>query len=211
MLKLEYGKRYVDRCGRSTGELVEHIYNNNKRSALFPFLDPISNKCYTPTGRFYRESTVSCHDLIGEGKPMKDSKAAEDLFPGKGEAQDCKKIQDSDRLSQEFDQQGFVVKKHCTDIKSQESGGLDQSFNASGSKYLRKIVGAVNSHMDVYAVLSTFNVTCPARQHAIKKLLCSGLHSVGCRYVSREKGSILQDLQEARDAIDRAIQLHKTD
>ena len=104
-------------------------------------------------------------------KPMKDSKDANDIFPGK-----------------------------CTDIKFQESGGLDKSFNPSGSKYLRRIQGAVSNYIDVYAVLSTFNVICPARQHAIKKLLCSGL---------REKGSTLQDLKEARDAIDRAIQLHK--
>ena len=104
-------------------------------------------------------------------KPMDNSKAAEDIFPGK-----------------------------CTDIKFQESDGLDKSFNPSGSKYLRRIQGAVSNYIDVYGVLATFNVICPARQHAIKKLLCSGL---------REKGSTIQDLTEARDAIDRAIQLHK--
>ena len=52
--------------------------------------------------------------------------------------------------------------------------------------------------VDVYAVLDAFAVTCPARQQAIKKLLCSGL---------RGKGSESQDLQEARDAVTRAIQM----
>lgn len=71
-------------------------------------------------------------------------------------------------------------------------------FNQSGSKYLRELKGVVNDRVDVYAVLVMFDVKCPARQHAIKKLLCSGI---------RGKGDVTQDLKEARDAIDRAIQL----
>lgn len=72
------------------------------------------------------------------------------------------------------------------------------SFNESGSKYLRDIPCLVDGKTDVYAVLDAFNVTCPARQHAIKKLLCSGI---------RGKGNVLQDLEEAADAIERAIQM----
>lgn len=73
------------------------------------------------------------------------------------------------------------------------------AFNASGSKYLRKIVGATpDGRMDVYAVLATFGVTCPARQHAVKKLLCAGL---------RGKGDEAQDIKEAGDAVARALQL----
>lgn len=80
----------------------------------------------------------------------------------------------------------------------------------SGEKYLRKIMpvnqdaanaletAGVVPKVDVYAVLVAFNVTCPARQHAIKKLLCSGL---------RGKGDVMQDLTEARDAITRAIEI----
>ena len=64
----------------------------------------------------------------------------------------------------------------------------------TGSKYLR----AIRSPADVYDVLEAFNVTCPARQHAIKKLLCAGL---------RGKGDATQDLKEARDAVIRAMQL----
>jgi hypothetical protein len=71
-------------------------------------------------------------------------------------------------------------------------------FNRSGSKYLREVPCMIEGKIDVYAVLDAFKVTCPARQHAIKKLLCSGI---------RGKGSVLQDLKEARDAITRAIQM----
>jgi len=73
------------------------------------------------------------------------------------------------------------------------------AFNASGSKYLRHIT-LIDGKADVYAVLDAFAVTCPARQHAIKKLLCSGI---------RGKGDVMQDLKEARDAIDRAIQMQQ--
>ena len=67
----------------------------------------------------------------------------------------------------------------------------------SGSKYLRTIQ-TKGGKADVYAVLDAFGVTCPARQHAIKKLLCSGV---------RGKGDTLQDLREARDAVERSIEL----
>jgi hypothetical protein len=71
---------------------------------------------------------------------------------------------------------------------------------SSGNKYHRQIVGLDGQQctVDVYAVLVAFNVTCPARQHAIKKLLCSGI---------RGKGSAKQDLMETVDAVERAITL----
>jgi len=74
-------------------------------------------------------------------------------------------------------------------------------FNESGSKYLRKMNCLVDGRADVYAVLEAFGVTCPARQHAVKKVLCAGI---------RGKGGELQDLNESRDAIDRAIQMYKS-
>ena len=73
----------------------------------------------------------------------------------------------------------------------------ENKFNPSGSKYLRSIQ-TVDSRVDVYAVIEAFAVTCPARQHAVKKLLCAGI---------RGKGGEAQDLAEARDAVDRAIQM----
>lgn len=73
---------------------------------------------------------------------------------------------------------------------------------SSGNKYHRKIHSVEDidgfTTADVYSVLDAFQVTCPARQHAIKKLLCSGI---------RGKGDTMQDLTEARDAVDRAIVL----
>lgn len=72
----------------------------------------------------------------------------------------------------------------------------------SGNKYIRKIYSCIEdgSHVDVdvYAVLEAFNVTCPAIQHALKKLLCTGI---------RGKADKLQDLKEAVDAMYRAIQI----
>ena len=73
-------------------------------------------------------------------------------------------------------------------------------FSHSGSKYLRRIQIIGHDQVDVYAVLDAFNVTCPARQHAIKKLLCAGL---------RGKADETQDIEEARDAVDRAIQMSR--
>lgn len=74
----------------------------------------------------------------------------------------------------------------------------------SGSKYVRVIHPAAGSGqpipVDVYCVLKAFNVTCPARAHAIKKLLCAGL---------RGKGDAEQDLNETIDAVRRAVQLTK--
>lgn len=74
---------------------------------------------------------------------------------------------------------------------------------SSGNKYHRAIRGITPNTgvtVDVYAVLVAFDVRCPARQHAIKKLLCAGL---------RGKGNAIQDLTEARDAINRAIDMER--
>jgi hypothetical protein len=75
-----------------------------------------------------------------------------------------------------------------------------EEFNQSGSKYLRRIICHVEGFVDVYAVLDAFEVDCPATAHAIKKLMFAG---------GRGGKDRLQDLTEARDAIDRAIQMHK--
>jgi hypothetical protein len=78
---------------------------------------------------------------------------------------------------------------------------------SSGNKYHRRICGLRAYHgtgalgasvmVDVYSVLTAFAVTCPALQHCAKKVLCAGI---------RGKGDRLQDLREARDALDRAIE-----
>jgi len=79
----------------------------------------------------------------------------------------------------------------------------------SGDKYLRNIVlkhvkgykeGVAYGKVDVYAVLEAFGVTCPAVAHAVKKLLCPG---------TRGGKDTKQDIQEARDAIDRALEIEE--
>jgi hypothetical protein len=74
------------------------------------------------------------------------------------------------------------------------------------SKYnriIRGVDGAANPHaVDVYCVLKAFDVACPARQHAIKKLLCAGL---------RGKGNAIQDLEETKQAVERAIVIEKSE
>ena len=54
--------------------------------------------------------------------------------------------------------------------------------------------------VDVYDVLMAFKVACPARQHALKKLLQAG---------SRGAKGTKQDLQEALESILRAIELEE--
>lgn len=63
------------------------------------------------------------------------------------------------------------------------------------NKYQRSVKGV---QIDVYDVLNAFGVTCPAAQHAIKKLLMPG---------KRGHKSELGDLREARASVDRAIDL----
>lgn len=65
------------------------------------------------------------------------------------------------------------------------------------NKYARTIHEV---EVDVYDILVAWNVTCPATQHAIKKLLMPG---------QRGNKDKLQDLQEAKQALERAIELNR--
>jgi hypothetical protein len=78
-----------------------------------------------------------------------------------------------------------------------------------GSKYHRAITQTLpgDTHglsvtVDVYDVLKAFGVSCPALQHAIKKLLCSGM---------RGNKSAEQDISEAANSCQRAIELLRVD
>jgi hypothetical protein len=78
-----------------------------------------------------------------------------------------------------------------------------------GSKYHRTITQTLpgDTHgcsvtIDVYDVLKAFGVSCPALQHAIKKLLCAGL---------RGNKSAEQDISEAANSCRRAIELLEFD
>lgn len=72
---------------------------------------------------------------------------------------------------------------------------------SSGNKYhreVRSIVAPTNYvTIDVYSVLTAYEVSHPAIAHAVKKLLLAG---------QRGQKSRLTDLREARDALSRAIE-----
>jgi hypothetical protein len=70
----------------------------------------------------------------------------------------------------------------------------------SNNKYERELTDRFSNTciIDVYDVLVAFNVTCPAIQHAVKKLLCTGI---------RGHKDSAQDLIEAKESIARAIEL----
>lgn len=52
--------------------------------------------------------------------------------------------------------------------------------------------------IDVYRILELYSVTDPCVQHAIKKLLCAGI---------RGSKTLEQDILEARDALDRRLEM----
>jgi len=70
------------------------------------------------------------------------------------------------------------------------------------SKYNREIIGLEGTEVtvDVYRVLDSFNVTDPAIQHALKKMLCTGL---------RGHKDYLTDLDDAIESLQKAKELRK--
>lgn len=56
--------------------------------------------------------------------------------------------------------------------------------------------------VDVYRVLSLFQVNDPCIQHAIKKLLCAG---------QRGDKNIIKDITEARDTLNRHLEMLQED
>mgnify|MGYP000638694663 FL=1 len=56
--------------------------------------------------------------------------------------------------------------------------------------------------VDVYRVLSLFQVNDPCIQHAIKKLLCAG---------DRGDKSMIKDITEARDSLNRHLEMLQED
>ena len=65
------------------------------------------------------------------------------------------------------------------------------------NKYQRQVPGTT---IDIYDVLKAWGVTCPATQHAIKKLLQPG---------ERGHKDKLTDLREALASVERAIQMEE--
>ena len=69
------------------------------------------------------------------------------------------------------------------------------------SKYDRKIIGidGTVTTVDVYRVLDAFGVSDPATQHAIKKMLCTGL---------RGHKDYLTDLNDSIESLQKAKELY---
>lgn len=69
------------------------------------------------------------------------------------------------------------------------------------SKYDREIIGidGMVTTVDVYRVLEAFGVADPATQHAIKKMLCTGL---------RGHKDYLTDLNDSIDSLQKAKELY---
>jgi hypothetical protein len=73
-----------------------------------------------------------------------------------------------------------------------------EELEANKNKYQREVKEGV--FVDVYDVLKAFNVVNPAMSHAIKKMLAPG---------QRGAKDVIQDMKEAIQSIERAIELEK--
>lgn len=88
---------------------------------------------------------------------------------------------------------------------------MSEKKEHSGNKYRKRLIAKMiefnedsqeaTVEVDVYDLIVAFRVSCPGRQQAIKKILFAGQRG--------GKGTV-QDLQEAIDAMNRAIQLEQT-
>ncbi len=95
-------------------------------------------------------------------------------------------------LNKNFD---LFFEKYPTSEEEKIEVEYEEVFKQPVNKYKVPCKGI---EIDVYDVLKAYGVTCPATQHAIKKLLKSG---------NRGYKDNKQDLQEAIDSIKRAIEL----
>ena len=107
-------------------------------------------------------------------------------------------------IGKRVDETGMLWRRPVADEPADEPAAKPEDTPTPGSKYHRVIrasmgeSGAAPITVDVYDVLRAFNVTCPATQHAIKKLLCPGM---------RGTKSERQDIQEAIGSLHRALEL----
>tara|TARA_R110000824_G_scaffold205804_1_gene390723 strand:- start:731 stop:1216 length:486 start_codon:yes stop_codon:yes gene_type:complete len=92
------------------------------------------------------------------------------------------------------------------ELPEQPTKSGDVVEHDNNNKYSRKIKTIVvdgidhDIYVDVYDVLTAFKTTNKANDHAIKKQLATGQRGI--------KG-VIQDLTEARDSLNRAIEIEK--
>ena len=108
-----------------------------------------------------------------------------------------------------------IVDTEYVDVKSDTSGSLfrvafkelryaneeDYSVEESTNNYKHYQYSYKGIKLDPYRILSIYGVTCPAMQHAIKKLLRAG-NSVK---------DLEQDIQEVIDTLKRKLEMLKED
>lgn len=96
--------------------------------------------------------------------------------------------------------QGRVAMEYCDWVKTIGKIHTKSNKPALADKFPHYYpeLPAGTTHMDVYRVLDAFKVKRSSIQHAIKKLLAAGL---------RGAKDEVKDLKEARDSIDRALEM----
>jgi len=112
----------------------------------------------------------------------------QDLFAAANEVSEayCKVEELEDTLERERDSRMHIV-------------GAEDSQEVNEYPHYFKPV-PTTSHVDVYWVLTAWEVHCPAVAHAVKKLLCAGQRGVKDR---------VRDLEEAVASVKRAIELEE--
>ena len=94
----------------------------------------------------------------------------------------------------------------ATELPEQPTKADDVIEHDNNNKYSRKIKTIVvdgidhDIYVDVYDVLTAFKTDNPAVDHAVKKELAPGVRGVKSR---------IQDFMEARDSLNRAIEIEK--
>ena len=108
---------------------------------------------------------------------------------------------------QEGEERMNNIAQNGNDGHYSETPKPDVIEHGNNNKYSRKIKTIVvdgidhDIYVDVYDVLTAFKTTNPANDHAIKKQLATGQRGV--------KG-VIQDLTEARDSLNRAIEIERS-
>ena len=108
---------------------------------------------------------------------------------------------------QEGEERMNNIAQNGNDGHYSETPKPDVIEHGDNNKYSRKIKTIVvdgidhDIYVDVYDVLTAFKVINPATAHAVKKELMPG---------KRGAKGVIQDLAEARDSLNRAIELEKS-
>lgn len=79
------------------------------------------------------------------------------------------------------------IEQHLSEQRAKEIEEL-------GNKYIRVCKG---TKIDVYDVLVAFEITCPAMQHAIKKMLCTGIR--GHKTFNEDADEAIKSIQRAKE------------